>query len=33
MVFGKAFEQVTMGKGMRLPSWSSEVVVQGAVPR
>jgi hypothetical protein len=32
MNFGEAFEQVRLGKGMRLPSWNEEVVVQAQYP-
>jgi hypothetical protein len=28
MTFGEAFEQVKEGKGMRLPSWSADVVIR-----
>lgn len=32
MNFGQAFEQVKLGKGMRLPAWNSEVVVRAQYP-
>ena len=32
MNFGEAFEQVKKGKGMRLPSWSEDVVVRAQCP-
>ena len=28
MQFGKAFEEVKKGKSMRLPSWSSDVLIK-----
>jgi len=30
--FGKAFEQVKNGKGMRLPAWSSDVSIRSQYP-
>lgn len=32
MTFGQAFEQTKKGYGMRLPSWSKEVVVRAQYP-
>lgn len=32
MNFGEAFEEVKKGKGMRLPSWKSDVVVKAQYP-
>lgn len=32
MNFGKAFEEVKKGKGMRLPSWNSDVVIKAQFP-
>jgi hypothetical protein len=32
MNFGDAFEQVKKGKGMRLPQWSSDVVIKAQYP-
>nr|WP_320145658.1 hypothetical protein [uncultured Anaeromusa sp.] len=32
MNFGRAFEQVKKGKGMRLPQWSPEVVIRAQFP-
>lgn len=32
MNFGQAFEEVKKGKGMRLPQWSSEVVIRAQYP-
>lgn len=30
--FGKAFEQVKQGKGMRLPKWGSDVTIRAQYP-
>lgn len=32
MNFGKAFEEVKKGHGMRLPQWSDEVVIRAQYP-
>lgn len=32
MNFGEALEQVKKGKGMRLPQWSSDVVIRAQYP-
>ena len=32
LTFGKAFEMVKKGKGMRLPKWSSDVVIRAQYP-
>lgn len=32
MNFGQAFESVKEGKGMRMPQWSSDVVVRAQFP-
>jgi len=32
MTFGKAFEEVKEGKGMRLPHWSMEVIIKAQYP-
>ena len=32
MSFGKAFESVKQGKGMRLPQWKDDVVVRTQYP-
>ena len=32
LTFGVAFEQVKLGRGMRLPQWSPEVVVRTQYP-
>lgn len=32
MNFGKAFEEVKKGKGMRLPRWSNDVVIRAQFP-
>lgn len=32
MNFGKAFEEVKQGKGMRLPQWSGDVVIRAQFP-
>jgi hypothetical protein len=32
MVFGKAFEEVKNGKGMRLPQWANDVTVKAQFP-
>lgn len=32
MNFGKAFEEVKQGKGMRLPQWSKDVVIKAQLP-
>lgn len=32
MEFGKAFEQVKRGKGMRPPQWSDDVVIRAQFP-
>ncbi|MGE1023589.1 Thoeris anti-defense Tad2 family protein [Bacillus sp. GMs2/2] len=32
MTFGKAFEEVKKGKGMRLPHWSNDVVIRAQFP-
>ncbi|HEF1853647.1 Thoeris anti-defense Tad2 family protein [Bacillus thuringiensis] len=32
MNFGKAFEEVKKGKGMRLPHWSNDVVIRAQFP-
>lgn len=32
MNFGKAFEQVKQGKGMRLPQWKEDVVIRAQFP-
>jgi hypothetical protein len=32
MNFGKAFEEVKNGKGMRLPSWQPDVVIKAQYP-
>jgi hypothetical protein len=32
MNFGEAFEEVKMGFGMRLPQWSSDVVIRAQFP-
>ena len=32
MNFGQAFEQVKLGKGMRLPAWSADFVVRAQYP-
>jgi len=32
MNFGKAFEEVKKGKGMRLSSWSKDVVIRSQYP-
>ena len=32
MNFGKAFELVKSGKGMRLPKWSTDVVIRAQYP-
>lgn len=32
MNFGTAFEQVKNGKGMRLPTWGSDVVIRAQYP-
>ncbi|EOI00683.1 hypothetical protein UAY_01786 [Enterococcus moraviensis ATCC BAA-383] len=32
MNFGRAFEKVKEGKGMRLPKWSSDVVIRAQFP-
>lgn len=32
MTFGEAFEQVKMGKGMRLPQWKDDVVIRAQYP-
>jgi len=30
--FGQAFEQVKVGKGMRLPAWAEDVVIRAQYP-
>lgn len=32
MNFGQAFEEVKKGKGMRLPHWSSDVIIRAQYP-
>lgn len=32
MVFGKAFEEVKKGKGMRLPQWEEDVIIRAQYP-
>lgn len=32
MNFGTAFEQVKKGKGMRLPQWEKDVIIQAQFP-
>lgn len=32
MKFGEAFEQVKLGMGMRLPSWSEDVTIRAQYP-
>ena len=32
MIFGKAFEAVKSGKGMRLPQWKEDVVIRAQYP-
>lgn len=32
MNFGEAFEQVKLGKGMRLPTWSKDVIIRVQYP-
>ena len=32
MNFGDAFEEVKRGKGMRLPAWSTDVVIKAQYP-
>lgn len=32
MNFGQAFEQVKLGKGMRLPQWQPDVVIHAQYP-
>ena len=32
MNFGKAFEEVKQGKGMRLPQWGEDVVIRAQFP-
>jgi hypothetical protein len=32
MTFGMALEEVKTGKGMRLPKWSSDVVIRAQFP-
>lgn len=32
MNFGKAFEEVKSGAGMRLPSWSPDVIIRAQYP-
>jgi len=32
MNFGEAFEEVKLGKGMRLPAWSPDVVIRAQYP-
>lgn len=32
MNFGQALEQLKLGKGMRLPQWSSDVVIRAQFP-
>jgi hypothetical protein len=32
MVFGEALEAVKKGKGMRLPTWSNDVVIRAQFP-
>lgn len=32
MDFGKALEQVKLGKGMRLPQWKGDVIIKAQFP-
>lgn len=32
MNFGQAFEQVKLGKGMRLPQWQQDVIIRAQYP-